>query len=449
MARGPHREPNSIEQHGIVEVSVKGFKSHFDEHKLEIRPLTILSGANSSGKSSIMQPLLLMKQTLEVTYDPGPLLMDGPNVRFTSADQLISSSQRANFHRGFAIKIEVPKDIVHTTSFSAIEEGEIAIDHVTTTFVIDDGPSRSLRLTPHDDSTQLAKQLAQFLPEEVKELYSPPRDFRLAVRRERCSLTICFESIEDGRQFPARPTPSVFALSSVIRMIHVPGLRGNPARSYERTATGPTYPGTFEKYVATVVADWESKGDIRLAQLESMLTKLGLTRRISAKRTTSTQIELQVGRLSTEDKSDQDLVNIADVGFGVSQVLPVLVATLVAENEQLVYIEQPELHLHPRAQYRLAEVLASAADRGVRLIIETHSALLLLQVRTLIASGRLDPVNVRLHWFARDTESGATSISSVVLDENGAFGDWPEDFGAVELRAESGYLDAVERRNAG
>ena len=58
-----------------------------------MRPLTILAGANNSGKSSIMQPLLMMKQTLDATYDPGPLKLDGPNVHFTSAEQFLSLSR--------------------------------------------------------------------------------------------------------------------------------------------------------------------------------------------------------------------------------------------------------------------------------------------------------------------------------------------------------------------
>ncbi|MDQ1313352.1 MAG: hypothetical protein QG605_1891, partial [Euryarchaeota archaeon] len=79
---------------GITRISVKGFKSLAEECSIEVRPLTILAGANSSGKSSIMQPLLMMKQTLEATYDPGPLLLDGPNVRFTSADQFLFRSAK-------------------------------------------------------------------------------------------------------------------------------------------------------------------------------------------------------------------------------------------------------------------------------------------------------------------------------------------------------------------
>src|SRR5438067_7451770 len=77
-------------QAGITRITVRGFKSIREERSIEIRPLTILAGANSSGKSSIMQPLLLLKQTLEAPYDAGPLLMNGPNVKFTSAEQLLS-----------------------------------------------------------------------------------------------------------------------------------------------------------------------------------------------------------------------------------------------------------------------------------------------------------------------------------------------------------------------
>src|SRR5277367_1122142 len=74
---------------GITRIAVEGFKSIAKRQEIEIRPLTILAGANSSGKSSIMQPLLLLKQTLEASYDPGPLLIRGPNVEFTSIDQML------------------------------------------------------------------------------------------------------------------------------------------------------------------------------------------------------------------------------------------------------------------------------------------------------------------------------------------------------------------------
>ena len=76
----------------------------------------------------------------------------------------------------------------------------------------------------------------------------------------------------------------------------------------------------------------------------------------------------------------------------------------------------------------------------MRVVVETHSSLLLLGVQTLVAEGKLPPDHVALHWFERDND-GATTVTSADLDEAGAFGDWPEDFGDVELKSESRYLD--------
>jgi hypothetical protein len=227
-------------------------------------------------------------------------------------------------------------------------------------------------------------------------------------------------------------------------MIHVPGLRGNPERTYRTTtAIGPAFSGTFENYVASVISHWQADEHRQLSRLGKTLEMLGLTWKAAARRIDDTQVELRVGRLwhRTSDGA-QDMVSIADVGFGVSQVLPVLVALIVAEPGQLVYLEQPELHLHPRAQVKLAQVLADAANRGVRVVAETHSSLLLLGVQTLIAEGKLAPDKVMLHWFTRG-DDGTTTIRSEQPDENGAYGDWPEDFADVELAAQSKYLDTV------
>lgn len=139
------------------------------------------------------------------------------------------------------------------------------------------------------------------------------------------------------------------------------------------------------------------------------------------------------------------MINVADVGIGVSQVLPVLVAMLAAEPGQLVYVEQPEIHLHPRAQALLADPIVEAANRGVRVVVETHSQLLLLAIQTRIAEDKIDPEDVMLHWFSRDPKTGITDVDSVQPDEKGAFGEWPEDFSEVELEWQDKYLDAAEK----
>ena len=433
---------------GITAISVQGFKSLANESPIEIRPLTILSGANSSGKSSIIQPLLLMKQTLEASYDPGPLLLNGPNVNFTSVNQFISRMQKDSNSQEFSVAIEnIEYDFILKNVFSVPKNQALEIREM-----IIKKDKRSLHLRSDQSSEHLKNAISEFRSVKIKW----PKE-ELKVARDWCFLDVDFESFDNIERF-GLPTSqetavarvllsSIGLFSSIISeclyaIIHVPGLRGNPERVYPKTAIGPDFPGTFEHYVATIIADWQQKEDDRVKRLENMLIALGLTWKIFAKVVNDAQIELQVGRLSQATSAD-DLVSIADVGFGVSQALPVLVALLVAKPGQLVYLEQPELHLHPRAQYALAKILAETATRGVKLVVETHSALLLRMVQTLVAQRDLDPDLVKLHWFSRSDEDGTTSIQSADLSKKGAFGDWPVDFGDVELKAEGTYLDAV------
>src|SRR5947209_16506628 len=113
----PKKTDSPKKPDGITRISVAGFKSIVEEQSIEVRPLTILAGANSSGKSSIMQPLLLLKQTLEASYDPGALRLDGPNVRFTSAEQFLSHVGRGKHTDVFSVGIETGDDVSLTTYF--------------------------------------------------------------------------------------------------------------------------------------------------------------------------------------------------------------------------------------------------------------------------------------------------------------------------------------------
>ena len=258
-----------------------------------------------------------------------------------------------------------------------------------------------------------------------------------AVKRLRCFLR--FESTEDNRLYNV----THHIESAIFDSIHLPGLRGNPTRTYKLTSTGPLYPGTFENYVASIIHEWQEATDERLKTVIDDLRTLGLTGQVNTKKIGDVGIEIKVGRLLYDGDDGTDMVNIADVGIGVSQVLPVVVALIAANPGQLVYLEQPELHLHPRAQVALAQVLADAAKRGVRVVVETHSSLLLLGIQTLIAEGNLSPELVKLHWFSRN-EDGVTEVSSADLDDVGTYGEWPEDFADVSLNAQSRFLDAVD-----
>ena len=414
---------------GITKIAVSGFKSLAEECTIDIRPLTILAGANSSGKSSIMQPLLMLKQTLEAPYDPGPLLLDGPNVQFTSAEQFLSKLIGEERADRFQIQIETNEHSSVGTTFrkgqSGIELAEINIERKS--FL-------------HPERFTLYPEMP---PEEIKSLADQgliPKGFNV-VKRSRCFLGL--ES-QDGHKSLDMTHDLAF---NIVNSIHLPGLRGNPERTDKLASMGPWYIGRFENYVASIIHEWQETTDERLETLARDLHTFGLTWRVGTEKIGDIGIEIKVGRLTQDKTGETDMVSIADVGFGVSQVLPVLVALIVAESGQLVYIEQPEMYLHPRAQVALARVLAAAAKRGVHVVAETHSSLLLLAIQTLVAEGDLSPELVKLHWFTRD-DNGATKIDTADLDEAGAYGDWPEDFDDVDLKAQSRYIKAAQSRLA-
>ncbi len=418
--------------YGITKIAVKGFKSIAEECEIDIRPLTILAGANSSGKSSIMQPLLMLKQTLEAPYDPGPLLIDGPNVQFTEAAQFLSQltgGKRADY---FQIRIETcDSDFAYSVE-TTFKKGKTGLEIAEMTIQV----RQAVKPSPFKHYTIYPEMSA----EEINALGSqgPMRSDFKAVKRLRCFLG--FESRNDDRLFNVTYN---LVESYILDSIHLPGLPGNPERTYKLTNTGLLYPGTFEHYTASIIHEWQETTDDRLKTLVDTLHTLGLTGKVGTQKVGDVGTEIKVGLLPHVSNDETDMVSIADVGIGISQVLPVLVAVIAAEPGQLVYIEQPELHLHPRAQVALARVLADAAKRGVCVIAETHSSLLLLGIQTLVAEGDLSPELVKLHWFSRNKD-GVTEVSSVDLDEAGAYGDWPMDFDDVSLHIQSRYLDAVD-----
>ncbi len=447
---------------GIRKIAVKGFKSIVKECEIEIRPLTILAGVNSSGKSSIMQPLLMLKQTLEAPYDPGPLLIDGPNVQFTETTQFFSTLQGED--RTDDLRIYIETDVFNffesVKTLFRKEKDKIEIVEMTAERKsMESSSSMSFPLFPDmtakeikalSDQPLISPYSSDKLPEEVRKLTEHTKQFVqdfLPKDTETVSRSRCF-----FRLWSHIGTEIHYITSNLNRSIqnsiHIPGLRGNPERSYKMAGTGPRYPGTFENYVASIIHKWQIEKNENLEELTASLRSLNLTGQVGTSKTGDAHVEVQVGRLPQNNAVETDMVNIADVGFGVSQVLPVIVALIAANPGQLVYLEQPELHLHPNAQVALAQVLADAAKRGVRVVAETHSSLLLLGVQILVAEGQLAPELVKLHWFSRNKE-GITEVDSVDLDEAGRYGDWSVDFDKVDIRSEDRYLTALDKLRFG
>ncbi|MBP1301690.1 AAA family ATPase [Curtobacterium sp. 1310] len=408
--------------------------------------MTIISGANSGGKSSFMQPLLLMKQTLDASFDPGPLLLHGSNAKFTERSQTLSRGKaKGSRVDRFSVDLRIGEHHRHVVYADSLDGFTIESDQF-------EDLGRSVILQP-----TLSPEYAKSLESEVsgfgETILHQAKDgsfpgskgaaVGIGVHRDRCFLEGVV-SIGDSYlgidPFDSHTDDWSRLISGII---HVPGLRGNPEREYPRAAVGRNFPGTFDKYVASVVLEWGEKKDPRLDALSNQMEELGLTWKIFAKKKNDATVEVLVGRVPhAQQGGAQDLVSIADVGFGVSQTLPVVVSLLLAEPGQIVYIEQPEIHLHPRAQVVLGKILVDAAARGVKVIAETHSSLLIRAVQTNIALGKIGAESVSLNWFGRDA-NGYAFVSVADVDDKGRFGDWPLDFDDVAEDADIAYIEAV------
>jgi AAA domain, putative AbiEii toxin, Type IV TA system len=436
-----YRRHVSVEQRGITSISVEGFKSIAGQQSIDIRPLTVLAGVNSSGKSSMLQPLLLLKQTLHSDFDPGPLLLDGPNVKFTRAEQFLS---RVDGTPGaFGVGVEADGRHAVQSTYRRRDDGP-GFD-VESTRIADNGWSATFAVGM--SAASIHEAIGDRLGRAGKHLERAGFGGWVIQRFNRSFLVAMLQ--EDATDGGGHTTVALGPVTEPVEtvaqhlreIVHVPAWRGAPNRAYPTTVVDRALPGTFDRYVASVVAEWRARSDERYRRTEEDLAALGLASELGTRQLDETQVELLVGRLPGSHQDGADLVNIADVGFGVSQCLPVVVAMLAAMPGQLVYVEEPEIHLHPRAQVALAKLAVRAANRRGRVVLETHSALLLRGIQTAVANGEIAADQVALHWFKR-SESGVTQVETAELASDGSFGAWPVDFDEIALAADRAYLDA-------
>lgn len=424
-----------------MQLSVEGYKSISSRQELTLDGLTILSGANSSGKSSFMQPFLVLKQTIENHYDSGYLVLYGENAKLTDSSQIVSKVPGCE-KKYFSVSMTDGNHYC-SVSYKYKKGGGLQVDSST---MKNEKTPGGLVLRVGMRSQEIESMVPSKDFEFIKEFYKGKKQLpRWKAVRGKCFIGA--ELSFDGKDlFPLKGgiDPTYPIRRFITSLIHVPGLRGNPERSYKIAASEDVYPGSFERYVASIISDWAKakKHQGKYELLKSQLAELGLASNIRTSKVDDTSVEIQVSRSKYSNSSD--CVNIADVGFGVSQTIPVLVALIGAKKGQPVYIEQPELHLHPKAQFKLASMIALAVNRGVRVIIETHSSILIRGIQIAVVKKELDFRKVSLNWFSQDQESGETKVDKACLDEMGAFGDWPEDFDETSLSVEKMYLDAVE-----
>ncbi len=226
----------------LTSISIENFKSISSPQVVQVRGLTLLAGANSSGKSSAMQPLLLMKQTLEATYDPGTFLLDGPNVRFTSAKQVLSIGKK-NFSVGFGIG----QNLEATLSYVSQKTNGLQIAKLTTS----SSSNTAVVIRIGMSYAELREATGKWFDLGPRPAIEFKSSFR--VSSERCLLNLgIYVPPPDFGGIQADLGRSQTAIRDfLLDMLHLPGLRGNPERTYKTTSTSNRFPGTFEIYFAS------------------------------------------------------------------------------------------------------------------------------------------------------------------------------------------------------
>ena len=137
-------------------------------------------------------------------------------------------------------------------------------------------------------------------------------------------------------------------------------------------------------------------------------------------------------------------VDLTDVGFGISQLLPIIVEGIYAREGSILLIEQPEIHLHPRLQAALADFFIDIANEGKQVIVETHSEHIILRLQRRIAENKLSNNNVIIYYFEPSEEG--TKITPVEMNEYGVIEKWPKGFFEEDLDESYSILKALGER---
>lgn len=447
----------------INKLVLKNFK-RFDQLELDLESkITLLMGPNSSGKSSIVKAILALKQTASPSNEHEVLSAQGDYVDLGIYKDFIHDHDISK-------KLTIGFDINTNFDFFGGEPNTSA--HLSFTFAYDFATEQAkvFEIGVLDNNNK-NKTLLNLTKKKTRESFSLTleRDFgrnlaerifrRPDVETERylnawskgISVTII-----DRYQIIPTTSPSIRAdsfatrlpssvLSQVITQqlrdfdksfFYLGPLRKSPSRSYNRTAhllsVGPN-----GEFTPSVLANLYSKaakerGENRpntaqIQQLNKWVETIFPGTSV-ASRTIEELVKIEVSR----GRNQKEV--ITDVGFGFSQILPILVQLAVMPEDATLLIEQPELHLHPSAQTKLATVFAEAANKNKRVIIETHSEHLLRGLQVCVsnraarkgpAASRIKSQDIAIKYVPRHPEK----LKSIRVDEYGELTEeWPSGF---------------------
>lgn len=419
----------------FTQMNMTNFKSWAETGDIRLAPLTVFFGANSSGKSSLLQMLLLLKQTTE-SNDRGLVLKTG------------------SIQTGY-VNLGTPHEITHqdTTEMTLsvawslphklkIPDSQVSIDRLIFSTTIHAEPHRTFveKLSYQHDEFFVAMNktdngdyviqvsVAGFEPKRPP---NRPRTRRIEPQK-------CYGFSDEAIRF----YQNTDYLSDIIleferqfeRLYYLGPLREYPQRIYTWGGEKPTDVGL--KGELAIPALLAGKNDNVIANtgkgrhkplqkaIAEALVKLGVAHSFEAKPLVQGGIQYEVRLRHTKNSYP---VLITDIGIGVSQVLPVLVLCYYVPMGSTIILEQPELHLHPSVQSALADVFIDVIEkRNIQLIIESHSEHLLRRLQRRIAEEQIDIHKTALYFC--DAPDGVSKIQSLEVDPLGNIRNWPQSF---------------------
>ena len=397
----------------ITELSAQNFKSWKDTGKRQITPLTGFFGANSSGKTSILQTLLMLKQTVERPPDWNGVIDFGDDsslVNLGSFDDLIHQHRRdvplkISLSWKFSEKLNLlDMDEADTLSFElSVFDNENSVP----------GGSFNYRVDRQSFSVDWNGQDVNLLTVPFKLAYHDESLFRCyGVRSAHYHNQEVFSSLQTR-------------FENLFRSIRYLGpLREYPRRRY--TWQGKHSPGVGQHGEDMVTALFSGRIQLRSLdeQIPQWLQRLDLidSYRLNPVLNTERDYEFLVRKYKGGPE-----VRLTDVGFGVSQVLPVLVLCYYVPEGSILILEQPEAHLHPKVQSELADLLIEVVkNRQLQIILESHSEHLILRLMRRIAEEQISAADTAFYFC--EMNGGVSEIERLNVDDYGNITNWPQNF---------------------
>lgn len=386
----------------LTAIELESFKC-FRKLVLPLAQCTLLTGKNASGKSTVMQALLLLQQTatdmdeLQPTQQNRELRLNGSLVNLGSAADVID---KVTGHRECAIALAT-EDGRCQWNFSIRDRRAITIPVQSIDWLPTGGKAKHFRATDQKDVLG---------PTLIPHSWTSSDEHGDIADLERALQTIQYISAE--RIGPRETYPLIERQRRYVGALgqNAPALLYSFAdERIARALVAPAAPPTLRNQVQAWMREFFPGCGIDVQPVPNAnLVALGIR---------------------TSDETDYHRPQ--HVGFGLTHILPIITAALIIKERQLLLIENPEVHLHPAGQSWMGQFLARVAATGVQVVVETHSDHVLNGVRRAVRTERLDAADVAVHFFSERPPGDADKMSQVVspvINQAGNFDHWPDGF---------------------